>query len=174
MWHQRAPSRISTCSSECNGDYFFSFPMDQTLSASGSSQSPQGIISHCLLQVLKRWKKKKSSFLCCRNDKGSSSHMCPRAPIVKTDLVQTPSRRCGWFFSREVRQEELNKLIWLPLVQTFLVRTYGGKKCIKRAKAGKGHLANLVHFLKSKQTFEKIHITPYPFTLFPCTEDGRV
>lgn len=120
------------------------------------------------------FKKKESSFLCCRNDKGSSSRSHPRARIVKTDLVLSPRHRCGWLFSREVRQGELNKLIWLPLVQTFLVRTYWGKISIKRAKAGKGHLAYLVHFLKSKQTFEKIRITPYPFTLFPCTEDGRV
>lgn len=47
---------------------------------------------------LLKWKKKESSFLCCRNDKGSSSHMCPRARIVKTDLVLSPSHRCGWFF----------------------------------------------------------------------------
>lgn len=46
MWDQRVLSHISTCSSECSGDYFFSSHMDQTLSASGASQSPQGIISH--------------------------------------------------------------------------------------------------------------------------------
>lgn len=146
---------------------------------------PHGSGPHCLWCIPKSpgdhfplpptsFKKKESSFLCCRNDKGSSSHLCPWPHIVKTDLVLSPSHRCGWLFSREVRQGELNKLIWLPLVQTFLVRTYWGKISIKRAKAGKGHLAYLVHFLKSKQTFEKIHITPYPFTLFPCTEDGRV
>lgn len=53
MWHQRALLHISTCSSECSGDYFFSSPLDQTLSASGASQSPQGSISPCLLQALK-------------------------------------------------------------------------------------------------------------------------
>jgi len=37
--------------------------------------------------------------------------MCPGARIVKTDLVLSPGHRCGWFFSGEVKQGELNKLI---------------------------------------------------------------
>lgn len=62
-----------------------------------------------------RWKKKETSFLCCRNDEGNSFHMCPGAGIVKTDLVLSPSHRCGWFFSGEVTRRELKKLIWVFL-----------------------------------------------------------
>lgn len=62
MWYQRALSHISTCSSECDRDYFFSSCKDQTLRASGASQSHQGIISCCLLQALNEVEKEGKHF----------------------------------------------------------------------------------------------------------------
>lgn len=91
-------------------------------------KSPADYFPLSLRKFWMRWKKKENSFLCCRNDKGNSFHMCPGTQIVKTDFVLSPSHRCGCFFSREVRQRELNKLIWVSLAQAFLVRTYWGEK----------------------------------------------
>lgn len=62
-------------------------------------KSLRGLFPTASCKSWKRWKKKESSLLCCRNDKGSSAHTCPRAPIVKTDLVQSPSHRCGCFLA---------------------------------------------------------------------------
>lgn len=184
MWRQTAPSYVSTSDSMQWGLFPF-FP-------SGSDppwlwcilKSPAHYFplspkwesggEYKLHKFGMRWKKKENSFLCCRNDKGNSFHMCPGAQIVKTDVVLSPSLRCGCFFSGEVRRGELNKLIWVFFSSSISCQDLLRKKNIKRAKAGKDHLAYLVHFLKSKQTFKKTRITPYPFTLFPCTEDGRV
>lgn len=78
-----------------------------------------------------RWKKRGNSFLCCRNDKRNNFHTCPGAQIVKTDLELSVSHSEVWVvFLAEVRWVELNKLIWVSLVQAFLVSTYWGKKNI--------------------------------------------
>lgn len=89
---------------------------------------PSRLFPAVSLQVLSETEKEGKQFFVLQKWQRKHFHMCPGAQIVKTDLVLSPSHRCGWFFSGEVRWGELNKLIWVFFSSSISCQDFLRKK----------------------------------------------